>query len=212
MRQKPHPRFLQDPTRRRPPLRGRPWIRDGLLLPPGYSHLYLSGRVSFLVTAPVGATYRGQYPREEGLLQVVAMSPPSHLVGQTTGGASPLPVGWRVSLSSGQTHILPGRDRASAPSACTAATVKSLHAGEFLLPRTPAHLYRDGLHLYAVQGNKQQDTSSRCRYVDVTLLDQRPQLSLGYLLNAAVHPTGFFPSVQKSGESLSYRRLESSSF
>ena len=182
------------------------------LLPPGHSHLYLSGRVSFLVTAPVGATYRGQYPREEGLLQVVAMSPPSHLVGQTTGGASPLPVGWRVSLSSGQTHILPGRDRASAPSAGTAATIKSLHAGEFLLPRTPAHLYRDRLHLSTVQGNKQQDTSSRCRYVDVTLLDQRTQLLLGYLLNAAVHPTEFFPLVQKLGESLSYRRLESSSF
>ena len=47
---------------------------------------------------------------------------------------------------------------------------------EVLLPRTPVHLYRDGLHLYAVQGNKQQDTSSCCRYVDVTLLDQRPQL------------------------------------
>ena len=51
------------------------------LLPPGHSHLYLSGRVSFLVKAPVGATYRGQYPPEDGLLQVVAMSPPSHLVG-----------------------------------------------------------------------------------------------------------------------------------
>ena len=123
----------------------------------------------------------------------------------------PLSVGWSFSLSSGQTHLAWPGPRVSAVR-WQAATVKLLHAGEFLLPRTPAHLYRDGLHLYGVQGNKQQDTSSCCRYVDITLLDQRPQLSLGYLLNAAVHPTGFFPSVQKSGESLSYRRLESSSF
>ena len=91
------------------------------------------------------------------------------------GGLSPLRRLENLSLQWPDTHLAWPGPRVSAVR-CTAATFKSPHTGEFLLPRTPVHLYRDGLHLYAVQGNKQQDTSSRCRYVDVTLLDQRPQL------------------------------------